>query len=246
MAVSALAHVDPAAALAANVTIGPFTVVHAGVRLGADTTVGSHCVLGHPGPQDDDAPLTIGAGSVIRSHSVLYAGSRFGDRLETGHHVTLREALDVGENLRVGTLSDVQGDCRIGDFVRIHSNVFVAKYTTIGDFVWLFPNAVLTNDPQPPSDWQGGAVLEDYAVVAAGAVVLPGIRLGAGSVASAGSVVTRDVAPGDLVVGVPAKRAGAAADLRLRDRPDTPAYPWRTHFHRGYPEEVLARWRDEG
>jgi acetyltransferase-like isoleucine patch superfamily enzyme len=187
----------------------------------------------------------VGPASVIRSHSVLYGGSTFGSRLETGHMVTLREGLRVGENLRVGTLGDLQGDTPIGDYVRMHSNVFVPKHCAIGDFVWLFPHVVLTNDPHPPSDVQTGSIVDDYAVLAACAVVLPGVRVGEGAVVSAGSVVTRDVAPGDLVLGSPAKRVRAAADVRLRDRPDTSAYPWRRHFARGYPEDVLARWQDE-
>ena len=157
--------------------------------------------------------------------------------------VTLREGLEVGENLRVGTLGDLQGDARIGDFNRFHSNVFVPKYCTLGDFVWLFPHVVLTNDPHPPSDVQVGATIEDFTVIAAGAVVLPGLRIGEGAVVSAGSVVTRDVAPGDLVLGAPAKRVRSASELRLRHRSDVAAYPWREHFSRGYPDEVIARWQ---
>jgi acetyltransferase-like isoleucine patch superfamily enzyme len=245
MAISQHSVIDPAARLGEGVSVGPFTVVHAGVELGAGTTVGSHCVLGHPGPETDGAPLVVGPNSTIRSHSVLYAGSTFGSRLETGHMVTLREGLEVGENLRVGTLGDLQGDTRIGDFNRFHSNVFVPKFCTLGDFVWLFPHVVLTNDPHPPSDVQVGATIEDFAVIAARAVLLPGIRVGVGAVVSAGSVVTRDVAPGDLVLGAPAKRVRSASELQLSHRPGVAAYPWREHFERGFPDEVVAAWRQE-
>lgn len=245
MSISAHAAVDPDAELGPDVTIGPFTVVHAGVRLGARTTVGSHCVLGHPGPAGDDAPLVIGPFSTIRSHSVLYAGSTFGSRLETGHAVVLREGLTVGENLRVGTLGDLQGDTPIGDYVRMHSNVFVPKFCEIGSFVWLFPHVVLTNDPHPPSEVQIGSIVEPFAVIAAGSVVLPGVRVGEGAVVAAGSVVTRDVPPGDLVVGAPAKHARSAAQVMLRGEPDHPAYPWRRHFSRGYPQTVLDEWAGE-
>jgi acetyltransferase-like isoleucine patch superfamily enzyme len=245
MSISAHAVVDPEAELGPDVTIGPFTIVHAGVRLGARTTVGSHCVLGHPGPAGEDAPLVVGPSSTIRSHSILYAGSTFGSRLETGHAVVLREGLTVGENLRVGTLGDLQGDTPIGDYVRMHSNVFVPKFCRIGSFAWLFPHVVLTNDPHPPSELQIGSIVEDFAVLAARSVVLPGVRVGEGAVVAAGSVVTRDVAPGDLVVGAPAKRARSAADVRLRGEAGHPAYPWRRHFSRGYPQAVLDEWAGE-
>jgi acetyltransferase-like isoleucine patch superfamily enzyme len=124
--------------------------------------------------------------------------------------------------------------------------VHVGKHTTLGDFEWVFPYTVFTNDPHPPSEVQDGVVVEDYAVIATMVVVLPGVRVGQGAVVSAGSVVTRDIAPGDLAVGSPAKRLRSASDVRLRDRPDTAAYPWRGHFERGYPDEVLARWKAEG
>ena len=55
---------------------------------------------------------------MIRSHSVFYQGSTFGSRLATGHRVTVREKTQAGENLRLGTLCDLQGTCVIGDYVR--------------------------------------------------------------------------------------------------------------------------------
>ena len=113
-----------------GVTIGPLTVVHGEARIGARSRIGSHCVIG----EGDRARTVIGAGAVIRSHSVIYAGSTFGRDLETGHHAVLRECLDVGRGLRVGTASDLQGSSSIGHFVRIHSNVFVAKRTTIEEY----------------------------------------------------------------------------------------------------------------
>jgi acetyltransferase-like isoleucine patch superfamily enzyme len=244
--VSALASVDPAARLGADVSVGPFSVVHGNVELGAGTVIDSHCVIGEPSPGGDAAPLRIGAGSRIRSHSVIYDGSTFGPRLETGHRVTLREGLTVGENLRAGTLCDLQGDATLGDFVRLHSNVHIGKHSVLGDFVWIFPYVVLTNDPHPPSETQLGAVVEDYAVVATMSVLLPGTRVGRGAVVSAGAVVTRDIEPGVLAVGSPAKAKRPASEIELTDRPGVPAYPWRGHFHRGYPADVVARWQADG
>ena len=244
VSVSPLAAVDPAARLGADVSVGPFTVVHGNVEIGDGTTIESHCVIGQPSPAPGAAPLRIGAGATIRSHTVVYEGSTFGPRLETGHHATLREGLVAGENLRVGTQADLQGDATIGDFVRIHSGVFVGKHAEIGDFVWIFPHVVLTNDPHPPSETQLGVVCRDYAAVGAQAVLLPGVEVGTGAVVSAAAVVTRDVEPGDLVAGSPAKPRRPANEIELTGRPGTAAYPWREHFHRGYPDEVVARWRE--
>jgi acetyltransferase-like isoleucine patch superfamily enzyme len=225
--------IAPGARIAEGVEIGHFTVIHSNVEIGQGAVIGNHCELGHPSPAANTGPLRIGSGAVIRSHSVLYEGSTYGPGLETGHHATLRENVRAGTNLRVGTFSDVQGDAHFGDYVRLHSSVFVSKLTKIADFAWVFPGVTFTEDPHPPSDVANeGATLGRYAVVAAAATLLPGVSVGDEAVVAAHSLVTRDVEPGMLVAGVPARPRGAASELFLRDGSGRPAYPWREHFGR--------------
>lgn len=243
MSISPLALVSPQARIGARAAIGPFTIVHDDVELGDDAFVDGHCVLGQPTPLADGRPLVVGAGAVIRSHSVLYAGTSIGPGLRTGHHVTIREGLVAGVSLQVGTLADIQGRATFGDHVRTHSSVFVAQGAVIGSYVWLSPGVVLTDDPHPPSDgWRAGVTIEDFAVVAARATVMPGVRVGTRSLVAAGALVTRDVAPDTLVAGVPARVLGPTGGVRLRDGSGRAAYPWMRHFHRGYPAETVAAW----
>ncbi len=244
MSISSTAKVSPRASLGARVKIGDFTIVHDDVVLADDTEVGSHCVLGEPSAAADGKPLEIGANSLIRSHSVFYAGSTFGPKLTTGHRVTVRELISAGTNLQIGTLSDLQGRTSIGDYVRTHSNVHIGQHSRIGSFVWIFPYTVLTNDPHPPSHCQLGVTVEDYAVIATMVCVLPGVTVGSRSFVAAHSMVTRDVEPDMLVAGVPAKQLGLASKIRMRDGSDEPAYPWTRHFRRGYPSEVTETWPD--
>jgi acetyltransferase-like isoleucine patch superfamily enzyme len=234
--------VDPAARLGEGVEVGPFTIIHADVELGAGTVVGSHCELGHPAASGDVGPLRVGQGALIRSHNVLYAGSTFGDGLQTGHQVTLREGIEAAEGLRVGTLGDLQGDATFGRHVRIHSNVNVGRGSSIGEFVWIFPNVVLTNDPHPPSDdFLVGVTVERFAVVATASTVMPGVRIGEGALVGAQTLVREDVPPGMIYMGNPGKVRAPASRLLLSDR-SGPAYPWRRHFHRGYPDDVVQGW----
>jgi acetyltransferase-like isoleucine patch superfamily enzyme len=234
--------VHPDAHVDSDVEVGPFTIIHADVQLGAGSVVGSHCELGHPAAAGDAGPLQIGPGALIRSHSVLYAGSTFGAGLQTGHRVTLREGIRAAEDLRIGTLCDLQGDTTFGRHVRLHSNVHIGRGSTVGEFVWIFPYVVLTNDPHPPSDgFHVGATIERFAVVATSAVVLPGVRVGAGSLVAAHALVRADVPEGSICAGVPGKIRGSVEGIALSDD-SGPAYPWRRHFHRGYPEDVVRGW----
>jgi acetyltransferase-like isoleucine patch superfamily enzyme len=234
--------VSPKAKLGANVSVGPFTVIHDNVEIGADSVIDGFCELGYPSPLADGLPLRIGAGAKIRSHSIFYEGSSFGPRLVTGHRVTVREKTVAGANFQLGTLSDIQGDCRIGDYVRCHSNVHIGKMSTIGDFVWIFPYVVLTNDPHPPSDTLLGCSIGDYAAIATMSVILPGVTVGAHALVAAHSMVGKDVAPSTVAGGSPAKYLCDTAKIRLKDGTERPAYPWTTHFRRGYPAEVTAGW----
>lgn len=237
--------VSPAAQMGVGCQIGPFTIIHANVILEAQVKVGAYCELGVPSPRGDGTPLVIGANSLIRSHSVFYESSSFGHGLVTGHHVTVREGTKSGIDLQIGTLGDIQGHCLIGDYVRFHSNVHIGHHSKIGDFVWIFPYVVLTNDPHPPSEVQLGVEVEDFAAIATMSVILPGVKIGRGALVGAHSSVGRDVPPDTIVVGSPARTVGPTSKILLRDNSGNPAYPWRRHFHRGYPTEKVEEWKEE-
>jgi len=233
--------------LGPGVTVGPFCVIHANVTVGEGSYVDSHSVLGAPtaefydNPADyEPPPCRIGARTVIRSHCVVYAGVEIENEFSCGHHVTIREGSQIGEGVRIGTLSDLQGYLTIGRFARLHSNVFVAQRSTVDEFAWLFPYVVLGNDPHPPSDTCTlGPTIRRFAVVGAGATIFPAVDIGEGAVVGAMSLVRDDVPARSVVVGVPAKVVADTADIRCHEGRLDRVYPWWTHFRRGYPEGVL-------
>lgn len=235
-------YVSPDAKLGTDVEIGPFSVIHANVILGSRVKVGAYCELGIATHLGDGSPLIIGDDALIRSHAVFYESSAFAPGLTTGHHVTVREKTRAGAGFQIGTLSEIQGDCTVGEYVRFQSNVFVGKKTTIGNFVWILPYVVLTNDPTPPSNVLMGCTIEDYASIAAASVVLPGVTVGHHSLVAAQACVTKDVPPHMVVAGVPARVVGDAKAIKLRDGTNRPAYPWTRHFTRGYPDAVTIDW----
>lgn len=244
MSIHPTALVSSAAAIGANVTVGPFTIVHDNVEIGEGTVIGSHCEIGVPIPRAGGRPLRIGPDALIRSHSVFYEGSVIGRELVTGHRVTVREGSRVGRNVQLGTLADVQGDCSIGDYTRTQTGVIIGKATTIGNCVWLFTNAIFLNDPTPPSDTIMGPIVDEFAVICADAVIHPGVRIGEGAVIAAQSNVTRSVEAHRIVCGNPLQDKGPTSRIRLKGS-RAPAYPWTAHFSRGYPEDLVAKWLQE-
>ncbi len=238
---TAIVHKD--AVLGLDVVIGAYTIIHKNVYVGDGSVIGSHCEIGCPAHHaSDGGVLVIGRNSYIRSHSVFYEGSSFGDNLVTGHRVTVREKTKAGRAFQIGTLSDIQGHCEIGDFVKFHSNVHIGQHSKIKNYVWIFPYVVLTNDPHPPSEVMMGVVVEEYVAIATMSVILPGVTIREGALVGAHSSVSRDVEPNTVVVGSPAKYVCETSQIKLKDGSGLSAYPWRRHFHRGYLPETVATW----
>jgi acetyltransferase-like isoleucine patch superfamily enzyme len=242
MSIHTLAVVSEKALIGKNVSIGPFTTIHDNVRIADNVVIEGYCEIGVSNHLSGGKPLIIGESSHIRSHSIFYEASTFGEKLVTGHRVTVREKTVAGKNLQIGTLSDIQGHCSIGDYVRFHSNVHIGQKSVIGSYVWIFPYVVLTNDPHPPSNVLKGVTVEDYAIIATMSVVLPGVTIGKGSLVGAHSAVNRDTEVEMVYAGSPAKKICPTGKIRLQDGSDLPAYPWVSHFNRGYPESVVNGW----
>ncbi len=237
--------VSPKAKLGKNIKIDAFSIIHENVQIGDNSEIGSHCEIGIKNHLSENLPLIIGPNSIIRSHSVFYEGSTFGDKLITGHRVTVREKTNAGVNFQIGTLSDIQGHCEIGDYVRLHSNVHIGQKSKIGNFVWIFPYVVLTNDPHPPSDTLVGVTIGDFAAIATMSVILPGADVAKGVLVGAHSSLKGNTVPDMVYAGAPAKPICETKKIKLQGASEKSAYPWNRHFHRGYPKEVVEQWLKE-
>lgn len=230
------------AVIGKNVQIGQYTTVYDHVVIGDNTIIEGYCEIGVQNHLSEGKILYIGKDSHIRSQSIFYEGSKFGEKLVTGHRVTVREKTVAGKNLQIGTLTDIQGHCTIGDYVRMHSNVHIGQHSKIGNYIWIFPYVVLTNDPHPPSEVMQGVEVEDFAVISTMSVILPGVKISKGCLIGANSMLSIKTEPNMLYSGNPAKKICEASKMRLKDGSRRPAYPWIKHFHRGYPEEVIKEW----
>ncbi len=123
----------------------------------------------------------------------------------------------IGDETRVGTFVEIQRGVVIGRRCKIQSHTFICEGVEIEDEVFVGHGVVFINDKFPRATTEEGAlqtaadwaplntVVEKCASIGSGAIVLGGVRIGAGALVGAGAVVTKDVEPGGLVVGNPAR-----------------------------------------
>ncbi|HEY5122159.1 MAG TPA: DapH/DapD/GlmU-related protein [Ignavibacteria bacterium] len=236
--------VSPKASIGKNVRIGDNTVIFDNVVIGDNATIAHNCEIGEPTNEyysnpDYKNPVTvIGANSLIRSHAIIYAGNKLGENISTGHRVTLRENNTIGNNTLIGTLSDIQGEVTIGHYCRIYSNVHISQFSTVGNFVFLYPYVVITNDPYPPSNDLNGGTISDYTLVGVHSIIFSGVKVGKNCLVGANSVVTKNFPDHSLIMGDPAKLVMDIRKYVVIGKGSL--YPWMNRFSRGMP------WENEG
>jgi acetyltransferase-like isoleucine patch superfamily enzyme len=123
----------------------------------------------------------------------------------------------IGDDTRIGTFVEIQRGAVIGARCKISSHSFVCDGVTIEDEVFVGHGVIFVNDKAPRATTDDGAMqsADDWALLptivarraslGSGVTVLGGVRIGAGALVGAGAVVTRDVAPGEVVLGNPAR-----------------------------------------
>ena len=136
------------------------------------------------------------------------------------HLAQVREDASIGAETIVGRGAYIGAGVRVGDRCKIQNYALIYEPASLADGVFVGPAAVFTNDHCPrainpdgslksASDWERvGVTVERGAAIGARAVCVAPVRIGAWASVGAGAVVTRDVAPYALVVGVPARRVG--------------------------------------
>ncbi len=179
-----LAHVDPEAKLGADVVVGPFVVIEAGVEIGDGCRIGAHAVI--------SAGTRLGLRNVVHSFAVL--GGEPQDRRYAGEATTLvvgddnifREHVTAHRGTGHGG-----GVTRIGSAGLFMVGVHVAHDGVVGDRVTLANGTLLA----------GHVEVADHVVTGGHVAVAPFVRVGARSFVAGGSMVERDVPPFVIVEG---------------------------------------------
>ncbi len=239
-------HIGKNVKLGLNVRIGDNTTIYDNVEIGDNTTICNDCVIGEPvydyysKPSYENPVTKLGSNSLIRSHCIIYAGSSFGDHLNTGHRVTIREKTMAGHHCMFGSYTDIQGYCSIGNYNRFHSYVNIGQESELGDFVFIYPFVVLTNDPTPPSNKLVGVRIGDYTQITTSSVILPGSVIGKNCLVGANSTVGGNFDDDTFINGSPAKTIGRLSKMPFFNTENKRHYPWPRNFERGMP------WEGEG
>ncbi len=191
MSVDPRAVVDPAARLADDVQVGPFSIIGPGVEIGAGTIIGPHVVI--------QGPTTIGADNHIfqfASIGEIPQDKKFhgeDSRLEIGDRNTIREFVTINR----GT-EDGGGVTRIGHDNWLMAYIHIAHDCLIGNHT-IFANG---------ASLAGHVLVEDHAILGGFTLVHQFCQIGAHAFCGMGSAISKDVPPYVMVGGNPAQPHG--------------------------------------
>lgn len=201
-----------------HVIIHPQVVIDSGVTIGDAVEIFPGSYIGKE-PKDPGAlarrpvferRIAIGANTSIGPNAIIYYDVDIGEHTLIGDGASIREQCRIGSRCVIGRHVTVNYAVRVGDHTKIMDHSWLAGNMTIGRSVFVSGGVLTTNDDalgmkgfQP--DKIKGPTLEDGAMIGAGAILLPNIVIGRGAIVGAGSVVTKDVPPATVVMGVPAR-----------------------------------------
>jgi len=185
-------------------------LVHPDGHLGENVQVGDSVILGHP-PRDampGELPLGVADNCIVRSHTIMYAGSRLGSDVQTGHGLAGREHSTIADNVSTGSGAAIEHYVSVGKNAHMLGHNLTSEHTDIGDGCWFGLHARITNVLHPrclkAKDCIKGPTLERGAKVGGSTTLAPDITIGEMALVGAG-LVLKDGQARAVAVETPAR-----------------------------------------
>jgi acetyltransferase-like isoleucine patch superfamily enzyme len=208
--------------IAETAIVYPGTVIGEGCRILDYAVVGKQPTLSprSTAKREELPPLELGAGTVVSTGAVVFAGTRVGERAVVGDHACVRERCTIGDDVVIGRGSLVENDTSVGALTKIQAHAYVTAYSTLEENVFIAPCVITTNDnfmgrTEQRHELVKGPTIRRGARVGGGAILLPGIEIGEEAFVGAGAVVLHDVPARAVVVGSPARQIREVPDEEL-------------------------------
>jgi UDP-3-O-[3-hydroxymyristoyl] glucosamine N-acyltransferase len=215
--ISPQASVDLGAVIGKGCVIHAFAVIAAGVELSDGVEVFPGAFVGKE-PKSAGATarqptferrVTIGKESSIGPNAVIYYDVEIGANTLIGDSASIREQCRIGDRCIIARNVTVNYHCIIGNRTKVMDGSHLTGNMTIGEDVFISVNVTTVNDNAMGragfDERVFGPQVADRAVIGAAAIILPGIAIGEAATIGAGAVVTKHVAPGTKVMGIPAR-----------------------------------------
>lgn len=202
-----------------EVIIHDYVVIYPGTVVKRGTEIFDHCVLGKlptsPGItsrvlKTEYDYLVVGEYCVLCTGVVLYAGTTIGHNNLLGDFCSIREDCKIGNNCIISRNVSVNYNTEIGNYTKIMDNTHITGNMKIGNHVFISVLVATTNDntmgrEEYNSEHVFGATIEDDVTIGAAANILPHVTIGKNAIVGAGAVVTKNIPPNKVVMGIPAK-----------------------------------------
>jgi UDP-2-acetamido-3-amino-2,3-dideoxy-glucuronate N-acetyltransferase len=150
----------------------------------------------------------------IHPSAEVEPGAVVGNGTKVWRHAHIMNGAVVGKRCVIGQGCFIAAHARVADGCKLQNNVSVYQGVVLERDVFVGPSAVFTNVRRPRAAFARSAQQYESTLVGAGATiganatVVCGHQIGEGAMVAAGAVITRDVPPYALVMGVPARVVG--------------------------------------